>query len=397
MKFTDVFWKNIAAKSRLVVNQGGSGSSKTISILQVLWIIARQNQGVTISCVSESMPHIKRGIERGFRKILEDDGIFHPRDFNMTDHIYRVGTSIIEFFSADDYSKVKGPRRDYLYVNEVNHIPYETFSQLAIRTARRIYVDYNPEGEFFIHTEIMPHDPDHTFIHSTHLDNPYLPEPSRQEIIKRSERDPYFRLVYLMGEIGVLQGVIFTNWEVKPLPDHAKLIGHGLDFGYVNDPSALVEVWEFGRELWLNELLYETGLVNIPITDFNGRIPPNLHDKMVGLGVRIRSEEIIADSAEKKSIDELFAKGWNIHPAVKTSIKNEIDVMKRFKLNVTPTSLNMIKELRNYKWRVDKDGTALNEPVDAFNHLIDAARYRIVRTYGSQTESSIVGIGTFNL
>ena len=377
LTFTDVFWKNIAAKTRLVINQGGEGSSKTISIIQVLWFIAERNPGVMITCVSESMPHMKRGVLRDFRMIFEEAGLFDIKNFNQTDHIYKIGKSQIEFIAIDDYSKAKGPRRDYLYINEVNHIPFEIYGHLSRRTRIRTFVDFNPEGENFLHTEVMPGNKDLTFIHSTHLDNPYLPDGERQDIIDRAEKDPYFRQVYLLGEIGVLKGAIFTNWIQEPAPMNARLIGYGNDFGYVNDPTAVIKVSMLGNSIYLEEVIYERGLVNIPIKSFNGQQVANIHDRLLKAGVQLRHDLIVADSAEQKSISELYHMGWNIHAARKTSINAELDKMRRFKICIHPESVNLIKEFRNYKWEVDKNGISLNKPVDAFNHGIDAARYLI--------------------
>ena len=376
MLTTAIFEKNIAATKRIVVNEGGSGSSKTLSALQKEYCVALLNQGILTSVVSETMPHIKRGAERTFIDILERDNLYDPKMHNMTDHTFHIGKSKIEFFSADQHDKVVGPRRDRLFVNEANHIGWETFRHMLIRTNDQITLDYNPEGEFWVHNELMPN-MEHDFIHSTHLDNPYLAEAIRKEIVKMGETDPYFNQVYVKGLVGVLKGAIFTNWIQEQAPMNARLIGYGNDFGYVNDPTAVIKVSMLWNSIYLEEVIYERGLVNIPIKSFNGQQVANIHDRLLKAGVQLRHDLIVADSAEQKSISELYHMGWNIHAARKTSINAELDKMRRFKICIHPESVNLIKEFRNYKWEVDKNGISLNKPVDAFNHGIDAARYLI--------------------
>lgn len=358
-------------RKRVRIVQGGTSSSKTYSIIPMLITYANTYPKQVISVVSESIPHLRRGAIRDFLNIMIDCGIYSDAQFNKSNLIYEFpNNSIIEFFSADQTDRLRGARRDVLFINECNNINFEAYHQLAIRTRKFIYLDYNPTSEFWVHNELL-NDKDSDFVILTYKDNEALEPSLVREIEKAKERandNGYWSnwwKVYGLGEIGSLQGVVFDNWkQVSEIPTEAKLIAYGKDFGYTNDPTTLIGVWKQDGELYLKEFLYETGLTN-----------PQICERLRSFG--IKKEEIIADSAEPKSIQEIRMQGFNIHPAVKgkDSIASGIDVLQRYKINVTADSLNLIKELRNYKWKQDKDGKTLNEPIDYYNHLIDPLRY----------------------
>jgi phage terminase large subunit len=358
-------------RKRVRIVQGGTSSSKTYSIIPMLITYANTYPKQVISVVSESIPHLRRGAIRDFLNIMIDCGIYSDAQFNKSNLIYEFpNNSIIEFFSADQTDRLRGARRDVLFINECNNINFEAYHQLAIRTRKFIYLDYNPTSEFWVHNELL-NDKDSDFVILTYKDNEALEPSLVREIEKARERandNGYWSnwwKVYGLGEIGTLQGVVFDNWkQVSEIPTDAKFIAYGKDFGYTNDPTTLIGVWQQGGELWLKEFLYETGLTN-----------PMICERLRSFG--IKKEEIIADSAEPKSIQEIRMQGFNIHPATKgkDSIASGIDVLQRYKMNVTADSLNLIKELRNYKWKQDKDGKTTNEPIDYYNHLIDPLRY----------------------
>lgn len=366
---TNVFERNQSARTRFVFNPGGTRSSKTISLAQLMYMIAVNKHNVVISIVSETMPHLRKGTMRDFFWWLENEGIYDHKSHNKTENIYKVGSSIIEFFSVDDLGKVHGPSRDYLYCNEIQNIKYETFFHLASRTTTRIYADYNPTSFFWADTEFIenPAMQDRiTVIRSTYKDNPFCPPEIVKDILARASKDENYKRVYIDGLPGVAEGLIFESFKVvNEIPEGARLIGTGLDFGFTNDPTALVSVYLNGGELFFDELIYEYGLTN---TDIN-RLA-------ISQGLNIRGS-IVADSAEPKSIEELYRMRWNIEGANKgaDSITNGIDILKRYSLNVTTRSTGLIKELRNYKWAVDRDGKPLNKPIDMFNHAIDGVRY----------------------
>lgn len=369
MKTTTVYKQNLKAwvdGKRLIANRGGTRSGKTYSLVSLLVFIASQSKGKEIDIVSESLPHLKRGAMNDIEDILTAEELVEDRDYthNRSDHVYAFGKgSVIRFFSADDWGKVKGSKRDILFINECNRIPYEVYRQLAVRTTECIFLDWNPDAEFWYELKGLK-DKDTTIeIHSTYLDNPYLTRMQIEEIESNKGDDAWWK-VYGLGEVGRPQGVIFDRWQtVDGIPDGARLVGFGLDFGFTVDPTAIVAVYLNDGKLWIDELCYKRGMTNDKIADF----------------LRGRQGLTIADSAEMKSITEIYNYGIRtIEPAKKgaDSVRNGIDVMRRYELMVTKTSLNLIYELRNYKWKENKiTGELTGEPVDKFNHCIDAARY----------------------
>ena len=364
---TTVFQRNWDATTRFVINIGGSRSTKTYSILQLLIVKALEStEPLVISIVRKSLPSLRISVMRDFFNILKQLDLYNEELHNKTENTYQLNNSLIEFFSIDDAQKRRGTKRDILFVNEANEITYEDFFQLNIRTTTQVYFDFNPSETFWYNDQIQTRD-DITIIHSTYKDNPYLNDDQIKEIERLQHTDLQYYQIYALGEFA---GAIDRIYSYTPLDDipvdrGAKLVALGLDFGYTNDPTTLVEVWRQGDNIYLNELIYQTGLTNSDIGDL-----------MSEYGVD-RTIEIIADSAEPKSIEEIRRYGFNIKPAIKgpDSIKNGIDILKRNRLFVTKQSTNLIKELNNYKWITDKNGNKLNKPVDMFNHALDAVRY----------------------
>ena len=371
MKTTAVFAKNIRcynAGARLIANKGGARSSKTFSILQLLLLIALKSQkALLISVVSESFPHLKKGCLRDFCIILELEGMREGVDYtyNRTDSIFKIGKCSIEFFSADSPGKVHGPQRDILFINEANHISWEIYRQLAIRTAQTIFIDWNPAAEFWFEEEKLNLKPDTETLHSTYKDNGFLSPMQVREIESNKHTENWWR-VYGLGLTGVYEGLIYSNWDqVNDVPAVVKSAWCGLDFGFTNDPTSLIYVALQGGELWIDELIYEPGLTNPAIAN---------RAKVTAA----KSLQIVADSAEPKSIAELKTFGLWVEDAKKgpDSILHGIEILQRYKWNVTSRSLNVIQELRNYQWKTDKQtGKQLNVPIDGFNHALDAIRY----------------------
>lgn len=351
--------------------QGGTSAGKTYGVLPILIDIATKRPLTEISIVAESIPHLKRGAMKDFKKIMKQTNRWIDSRWNATDFKYTFGNGAqIEFFSADNDSKLRGARRDYLYMNECNNMTFHAYTELASRTKLGVYLDWNPVNEFWFHTELK-NDNDVDFLTVNYLDNEACPESALNFILKAKEKSAtstYWNNwynVYGLGLLGKLEGVVFDNWEqVDMIPTDAKFLSYGMDFGFTNDPTTLVGIYQQGDNIYLKELIYQTGLTN---RDINDKL--KFHE--------IERKEIFADSAEPKSIDELYRMGWNIKPATKGpgSVNIGIDMMKRYQLHVTKDSINMIKEFRNYKWQEDKNGNILNVPVDMFNHTIDAIRY----------------------
>jgi phage terminase large subunit len=356
-------------RKRVRIVQGGTSSSKTFTILPLLIQYAMDTPNSEISVVAESIPHLKRGALKDFLKIMQWTDNFNSNNFNKSNLTYKfTNGSYIEFFSADQPDKLRGARRDVLFINECNNITFESYQQLSIRTKKFIYLDYNPTNEFWVHTDLI-NDSNSDFIILTYKDNEALDPAIVKEIEKAQEKaktSAYWENwwnVYGLGQLGTLEGVIFENYElIDTIPTEAKLIGYGLDFGYSNDPSALIEVHEYDGKIICNEVIYSTSLLNSDIINLMS------HDKRL---------PIWADSAEPKSIEEIRRAGYNIKAVVKgaDSINFGISVLQQRQMLITKSSVNLIKELRAYSWDVDKTGKKLNKPIDSMNHAIDALRY----------------------
>jgi phage terminase large subunit len=358
--------------ARKKVIQGGTSAGKTLAILAVLIDIAAKNK-TEISVVSESIPHLRRGAIKDFAKVMQWTGRWVADRWNKTLLTYNFANgSVIEFFSADSEARLRGARRQVVYINEANNIDFESYYQLAIRTSEAIYIDFNPTHEFWAHTEVLP-EQDAELIILTYNDNEALPDTIKRDIElnrTKAETSAYWAnwwKVYGLGQVGTLQGAIYEDFEVVEGIDvsRAKFVALGLDWGFSNDPTALVAIYRQGDCLLIQELLYATGLTNQDIAD-----------KLRSLGIT-RAWEIVADSAEPKSIEEIYRLGFNIKPAEKgpDSVRNGIDILKRYKLQVTKDSTNLIKELRSYTWATDKEGKNTGVPIDSFNHACDAMRY----------------------
>jgi phage terminase large subunit len=355
--------------------QGGTSAGKTFGVLPVLIDISTKTKLTEISVVAESIPHLKRGAMKDFKKIMIETGRFVDSRWNATDFKYTFANgSQIEFFSADNDSKLRGSRRDYLYMNEANNMTFHAYTELASRTKKGVYLDWNPVNEFWFHTELKD-DNDVDFIIVNYLDNEACPESALNFILKAKEKaktSSYWENwynVYGLGLIGNLEGVIFNNWQIiDTIPNEARLLGYGLDFGYSNDPTAIVEVYKWNDKRIINEICYQKELSNSQIAKM---IPSKM--------------PVYCDSAEPKSIAELTKLGVRAFGVTKgaDSINFGIQVMQEQEYLVTNQSTNLIKELRKYSWDKDKKtGAKLNKPIDDFNHAIDGFRYHEMETIG---------------
>ena len=356
------------SKAKIQVHQGGSRSGKTFSILTALIELCHKNSGLVITICRKTFPALRATAMRDFFEILNKEDVYNPDLHNKSDATYQLWGNMVEFISIDQPQKVRGRKRDVLFINEANEINLEDWRQLLLRTTGRVLIDYNPSDEFhWIYEEVIPRE-DAEFFQTTYKDNPFLPESVVMEIERFKTADENFWKVYGLGERGTAQSTIFTHWtEINQIPNEYKLLTTGVDFGYTNDPTAIVRVYTDGHGFAVDELCYATRLTNSDISKV-------LRDNEVN-----RSDVVICDSAEPKSIDEIHAHGFNTHGARKgkDSVKNGIQFLHSRPLLVTARSVNLIRELRNYKWKEDKNGKQLNEPVDNFNHAIDAMRYAI--------------------
>ena len=371
IKTSNVFERNYNAPTKIVVNQGGTRSGKTYSLCQLLIVKAFENTGKRFSIVRKSLPSLKLSVMKDFFEILSNLDLYNEAHHNKSDHTYTLNGNTFEFISLDQPQKKRGTKRNFLFCNEANELTWEDFFQLIIRTEEKIYIDYNPsDTHHWIYDKVLSRD-DCTFIKSTYLDNPFLADELVNEIERLKHTDEEYWKIYGLGERGFSKSIIFNKVQiVGTIPEDAKEIAIGLDFGYTNDPTALIEVYEYEGALIFNELIYERGLTNQDISK-------SLHN----FGID-RRRAIYGDSAEPKSIEEIYRLGFNIKPASKgkDSINIGIDLLKRYELKVTSKSTNLINEFNSYKWQEDKNGYLLNKPIDNYNHAIDAIRYAVIMT-----------------
>lgn len=365
---TPLFVANRQAEERTIVNQGGTSSAKTYSIMQLLFLIGIENAGYVITVVGQDIPNLKKGAYRDAKTILNGSEKLrqHYTDINESERIIKcTNGSVIEFTSYKDEQDARNGKRDVLFINEANGISWEVFWQLDMRTRWKVFLDYNPSARFWVHDNLIGK-PDVRLIISDHRKNHFLT--AKQHEMIEGISDPELFKVYARGLTGRIMGLVFPSWEIcdeLPEPLTWKLSAYGLDWGFTNDPTAFVHMVLAHGEIWLDELIYETGLTN-----------PAIAESIKAEGITQR-DDIIADNAEMKSIAELNGLGLHVMPCTKGagSVNNGIDILKRYRLHVTRRSTGLRKELLNYKWKVDKDGNSTNVPVDAFNHAIDATRY----------------------
>lgn len=381
--------------SRKKVVQGGTSAGKTYGIIPILIDTAARRPRLRITVVAESIPAVKDGAVKIFKDVMFDTGRWFEARWISNPMEYTFGNgSVIQFKSFDTIGKAKASgKRDILFLNEANHIPYEIADALMIRS-KETWIDYNPDNEFWVHTEILQ-EHNSEFLLLTYKDNEALPPETLEDLLIKIEKafhdstkdwhnpdnikSTYWAnwcKVYIEGEIGSLQGTVFQFKQVPTIPMEAELIGYGLDWGFTNDPTALTAVYRCNGELYLEELIYQTGLTNAMIIAELVRLKVSKH------------KPIVADSAEPKSIQDLVDGGYgNVEAAKKgpDSIRNGIATLQEYPINVLSSSLNVIKELRNYRWEVDKAGKTTNNPIGKYNHAIDGIRYVALNCIGEAT------------
>ena len=357
-------------QSKIVALQGSSRAGKTYNAL--LWIIfsyCHKNTGKVISICRKTLPSLKATVLRDFLEILRNNELYSEIYHNKTSNEYWLNGNLIEFFSLDMGSRVRGRKRDMLFINEANEIDYEAWNQLLFRTDGRIngvILDYNPHDQFhWIYDKVLERDDCNLYI-TTFMDNPFISETLKKELLRLKDTDPDYWRVYGLGLRGQSRSLVFKFHVCDSIPATAKLISRGLDFGYASDPSALCATYIDGDNMYTQELLYEKGLTN-----------QDLVREFQRLGLD-RRDEIYADSSEPKSIEEIHRMGWNIKGKKKYEINYGIDLVRRYKLHITKDSINGIKELENYKYIEDRNNNPTNKPVDKFNHFCDALRYSVV-------------------
>lgn len=351
------------SNKRITVMQGGSRSGKTYNIL--IWFIVKllQENGKTFTVVRQSLPSIKGSVLRDFIDILSRLGIYSEDNHNKTEQIYQLNGNTIEFVSADQPQKIRGRARDYLFCNEANELSYEAWMQLIMRTSGKIVIDYNPSDvSSWIYDDVIPRN-DADFYITTFKDNPFLPRELVDELERLKDADPNYWRIYGLGERGLSQDLIYTHYRtIKEMPLDGEVV-YGLDFGF-NVPSALVKVVFVEKEAYVQELLYETKLTT-----------EDLAERIMRLNID-KYDEIFCDAAEPKTIESLSRLGLNVKPANK-DVSEGIKTVKATPLFIHEESVNLLKELKNYRWKTDRNGNKLDQPVKFNDHITDALRYAI--------------------
>ena len=363
---TNVVYEHLLDNDKkIIVEQGGTRSGKTYNIL--LWIIfeyCTKNNNKVITVCRKSFPSLRATVLRDFIGILQTHNVYSEKFHNKSNSEYYLFGNLVEFISLDQPQKIRGRKRDLLFINEGNELFFEDWQQLVFRTQERIVLDFNPSDEYhWIYDKVLTRD-DCAFFKTTYLDNPFVEDSIREEIERLRDTDDQYWQIYGLGERAASKSTIFKYSEVNIIPEDATLIAYGMDFGYTNDPSTLVSVYTQGHNLYVKEHLYRTQMTTSDISKFlkEEKLLPN---------------PIYADSAEPRLINELRRMGHNIFPSIKgkDSVNAGIDLLKRYKLHITSDSNNAIQEFRNYKWKEDRSGKLINVPEDKHNHIIDPCRY----------------------
>ncbi|WP_083595459.1 PBSX family phage terminase large subunit [Bacteroides stercorirosoris] len=378
---SDLFMANKEAKERTVVNQGGTSSGKTYSIMQLLFEMAMNEPDLVVTIVGQDIPNLKKGAYRDAKTILNRSPILQAwfPYLNESDRVIRcINGSVLEFTSFKDEQDAKSGKRDVLFINECDGIVYGIYWQLDMRTRRKVFLDYNPSARFWVHDSVIGRD-NVKLIISDHRCNPFLSKEEHEKI--ENIEDYELWKVYARGKTGKLKGLIFPEFRiVDRVPEVLDCKGnwYGLDFGFSNDPSALENLRLAHGELWIDELLFEAGYDN-----------PMIAKIMKSNGITKR-DVVIADCAEPKSIAEINSFGFRVEPSSKgaDSVNNGLQILQRYKINVTRRSTGIIQEMKRYKWKVDKNGVMLNVPIDVWNHGIDAIRYVALKKLSARRVSS---------
>lgn len=353
------------SKKKIIAEQGGTRSGKTYNILLfIIFDYCLRHKGKTVTICRKTFPAVRSSVLRDFIDILKQHNLYNEDNHNKSNSEYTLNTNLVEFISVDQPQKIRGRKRDLLFINEANELEFEDWQQLVFRTQEKIILDYNPSDEYhWIYDKVLTRD-DVEFYKTTYLDNPFLNNSIKDEIERLKDTDEQYWQIYGLGEKGISKATIFNYHEINEVPEDATFISYGADAGYTNDPSTLVSVYRKDYNLYIKEHLYRTMMTT-----------QDLHSHFKDVG--IERNTIYFDSAEPRLIDELRRMGWNIQPSLKgrDSVNAGIDLLKRFKIYITKDSNNAIMEFRNYKWQEDRSGKLTNTPQDKNNHIIDAVRY----------------------
>lgn len=357
---TTITFENLLESERRVSQHiGGTRSGKTYAILQFL-IAKSLESKLTVTIVRKTIPSLKRTVIKDFKDILQSIDLWKESDFNISDRIYRLGDSTIQFISTDDAEKLRGVKSDILFIDEASEVDEESYFQLSIRTSGKIILAYNPTVSPYNYLRQMQ-DVDR-FV-TTYRDNPYLPQDMVDAIEELKIKNPKYWKIYGEGEFAANDKAVF---EFELVDDFdADFVAFGIDFGFSSDPCAMVAVYSKDTNIYLEEVFYEKGMVT---NDIIRKLQENKIDK---------SYEIFGDSADPRMIEEIYRSGFNIKPVKKgpDSINFGISVMKNHKIHILKTSQNIINEMYAYEYITDKNNYVTDRPQGGLDHAIDAARY----------------------
>lgn len=394
-------------KNYFTISQGGRGSGKTYSILQllILYCLRNSNENKIISIVAATMPMLKRGAIRDFKDLMIKLNLWQNKDWNKSESIYNLFGNTIEFFSIEDEGRARGPARSVLYINECNLLSYETAFQLISRTQEKVVIDFNPVAEFWAHTEILQNENFKGkigFLKTNFTDNGELPQSIVDAIIARAKKDENYKRVYVLGEIGNIDGLIFNNFEeINNIPNEIKekasIQYFGMDWGYSNDPTTIIEVYILGdrtnpvQKIYINELFYS------PLESLRPNNPAKEMARIIKEQTNGRYQ-VICDNSDLNLKDDVQSFGINIEPFNKPagSVNFGIEIMKDADIYITKNSINTLKEFRQYVYSKDRQGQIKRDsknnpkPIGIWNHSIDAIRYVALTEHANKYQDKIL-------
>ncbi len=365
---TPIYDKTRESRAKTIVNVGGAGSSKSYSIAQLLIEKLAQEEHKTIGVCRKTFPALRMTAMKLIIDLMKDYGLYNPDQHNKTAQTYTHNSNVIQFFSLDEAEKIKSANFSYIWMEEANEFTYEDYTILKLRLREptgglnQMFLSLNPiDANNWIATKLINED-DVEVIHSTFNDNPFLNKAYIKTITDLIYQDGNFYKIYALGEWGLLQRRIYTNYKIIPaLPDMSESKWcYGLDFGLVN-PSAILKVYQLENKFYLDERLYKSGMTNKDIIEFLS------HEER---------GDIYADPSAKQMIEEIFRAGYNAYEAHR-DVRDGIDLCQRQTLSIPETSVNLIKEIQSYQWKEDKDGNVISEPIKFNDHLMDAMRYGV--------------------
>lgn len=366
IKQTPVFNWNYDALTdnniRFIINQGGSRSSKTYSLCQMVIVYCLTTPNKMVSIIRKTFPTLRGTVMRDFFEVMNELGLYNQSSHHKTENIYHFPNgSQVEFFGADNEQKLRGRKRDVLWLNEANELNFEEFTQLNMRTTDKLIFDFNPSENFHWLYDLISR-PESKLIHSTYKDNPFLSDGQVNEIENLIMYDESYYKIYALGEKGSGKTTIYTHWKYYETLPEIKDVVYGLDFGF-NHPTALIEMSWIENTCYVKQLIYQSGLTSMDLVKI-----------MDDLGVD-KKKEIACDAARPEIIEDLRRRGYNAKPAIK-DVKDGIDSVKSSQLFIHKESLDLLKEISSYKWKTNGD-ILLDEPVKVYDDAMDAMRYAI--------------------